>query len=59
MSKFSKKFNLTAKGILYAENGIISVENEETGELVQIASMLDDFNGKECTLTIAYNEDLE
>ena len=59
MSKFQKKYNFSAKGILYIEDGVISIENSETGELVNIIDHLDDFNGKEATLTVAYSEDIE
>ena len=58
MSKFARKYNFNAKGILYVEDGVISVENEETGELVNIPELLSDFIGKECTLTVAYAEDI-
>lgn len=59
MSKFARKYNFNAKGILYIENGVIHIENEESGELVNIVDMLTDFHGKECTLTVAYAEDVE
>lgn len=59
MSKFQKKYNFSAKGILYIEDGVISIENEETGALVNILEHLEDFSGKECTLTVAYAEDVE
>lgn len=59
MSKFQKKYNFSAKGILYIEDGVISIENEETGALVNILEHLEDFSGKECALTVAYAEDVE
>lgn len=59
MSKFQKKYNFSAKGILYIEDGVISIENSENGVLVNILDHLDDFNGKEVTLTVAYAEDVE
>lgn len=59
MSKFQKKYNFSAKGILYIEDGIIGIEHEDSGELVNIHEMLDEFIGKECTLSVAYAEDLE
>ena len=58
MSKFARKYNFNAKGILYVEDGVISVENEETGELVNIPDLLADFIGKECTISVAYAEDI-
>ena len=59
MSKFQKKYNFSAKGVLYIENNVISIENEETGELVNILDHLGDFDGKECTISVAYAEDIE
>ena len=59
MSKFQKKYNFNAKGILYIEDGIICIEHEDSGELVNIHELLGDFVGKECSLSIAYAEDIE
>lgn len=59
MSKFQKKYNFNAKGVLYVEDGVISIEHDESGELVNIPELLSDFIGKECTLTVAYAEDIE
>ena len=59
MSKFQKKCNFSANGILYVEDGVIYIENSETGALVNILNHLEDFHRKECTLTIAYTEDIE
>lgn len=58
MSKFQKKYNFNAKGILYVQDGVICVENSETGELVKIPELLDEFVGKECSLAIAYADDV-
>ena len=57
-SKFARKYNFNAKGVMYIEDGVISVENEETGELVEIHEFLNDFIGKEVTLSVAYAEDI-
>lgn len=59
MSKFARKYNFNAKGILYIEDDVIFVENSETGELVSVSELLSDFVGKECTLAVAYAEDIE
>ena len=58
MAKFSNKYNFSAKGILYVEENILSVESAETGELIPIAQFLEDFNGKECAITINYTENI-
>ena len=57
MSKINKKYTLNIKGMLYVEDDIVSVEIEDTGELMSIASFLGDFDAKECTLTVAYAEE--
>lgn len=59
MSKFNKKFTFSAKGILYIEDKNIFVEHDESGELINIADLLGDFHGKECSLSVAYAEDCE
>ena len=59
MSKVTRKYNLNIKGVLYIEDDIISVESEETGALMPVAAFAEAFNGKECTLSIAYAEDCE
>lgn len=58
MSKFQKKYNFSAKGILYIEDGVLSIEHEDSGELINIHEFLDEFHGKECTLTVAYSKEL-
>lgn len=58
MSKFQKKSSFSAKGILYVEDGQIKVENDETGELVDISEELSEFVGKECSVSVAFTEDL-
>ena len=57
MSKFQSKYTFNAKGILYIEDGVISVENSETGECVPITPFIENFNGKECAISINYAED--
>ena len=59
MSKFQKKSSFNAKGILYVEDGVLSIENEETGALVKVCDHLDEFNGHECTVAISFAEDVE
>lgn len=59
MSNFERKYNFKAKGVLYVKDGVICVENPETGELVEIAEHLADFNGKEATLQVSYGEEVE
>ena len=57
MAKFASKYSFNAKGIMYVENNILSVESGENGELIPIAQFLEDFSGKECTISINYAVD--
>jgi len=60
MSKVTKKYTISAKGILdINDEGVVSIENEETGELVSLSHLLVDFANKDVALSITYNEDYE
>ena len=56
-SKIQKKFSVSAKGIIDVTDGIVSIENEDTGELINLATLIEDFDGKDCSLSINYGED--
>lgn len=57
MSKINKKHTLNIKAILYIEDNTISFEDENTGEVIPVASLAQEFDAKECTLSIAYAEE--
>ena len=59
MSKFNKKCTVSAKGILSVNGDIIAIENTDTGELIPVATLLDDFDGRDCSITVAYAEDID
>lgn len=54
-----KKFSLSANGILDINDGIVSIENVDTGELINLSELLADFADKTVSLSVNYNEDYE
>lgn len=57
MSKINKKHTLNIKAVLYVEDNVISFEDENTGEVIPVASLAQEFDGRECSLAIAYAEE--
>ena len=57
MASFTKKYTLSAKGILSIEDNVVGIENADTGELFELKDMLSDFADKSIKLTVAYDED--
>ena len=55
----TKKFALNASGILNIENGIVSIENVDTGELINFSELLSDFADRTVKLSVNYDEDYE
>lgn len=56
-AKIQKKYQISANGILDIIDGHVSIENEDTGELVDLAELFADFAEKDVKLSIAYGED--
>lgn len=52
-----KKYNLSVQGILVVEDGTIGVEIADTGEFVDLATLLADFRDKTIKLSVSYDED--
>ena len=57
MASFTKKYTLSAKGILSIEGNIVGIENVDTGELFELKDMLSDFADKSIKLIVAYDEE--
>lgn len=55
----TKKFALNANGILNIENGIVSIENVDTGELINFSELLSDFADRMVKFGVNYDEDYE
>lgn len=54
-----KKFSLSANGILDINDGIVSIENVDTGEMISLSELLADFADRTVSLSVNYNEDYE
>ena len=57
MANIMKKYTLSAKGILSLEDGIVGLEDVDTGELINFTELLADFDGKSIKMSINYDED--
>ena len=53
----NKTYKITAKGIWSTDDDIVSIENSDTGELVQLSDLFEDFADKSVSLSINYDED--
>lgn len=58
-ASFNKNFKLSAKGVLSIDEDIVSIENPDTGELIQLSTLFEDFADKSVALSISYDEDYE
>lgn len=54
-----KKCSLDAHGILVVEDGAVSIENTNTGKLINLSELLSDFADKFVNLHVYYDEDYE
>ena len=59
MAKAAINFNykISAKGILNIEDNTVAIENPDTGELIQLSDLFEDFADKTVALSISYDED--
>lgn len=59
MAKAAINFNykINAKGILHIEDNTVAVENPDTGELISLSALFEDFADKTVALSISYDED--
>lgn len=56
---FNKSYKINAKGVLSIDDNTVAVENPDTGELVELATLFADFADKPVSITISYDEDYE
>ena len=54
-----KKYSLSADGILSIDEDAIGIENVETGELIDLRTLLADFADRPIKLSVNYSEDYE
>lgn len=58
-ASFNKTYKINARGVLSIDGDIVSVENPDTGELVQLSTLFEDFADKSVSLSINYDEDYD
>ena len=58
-SAITKKMSLSANGILVIEDDVVSIENTDTGELINLSKLLEDFADKSVKLSVAYDYDYD
>ena len=56
-SAITQKFSLTANGILAITDDGVFIENGDTGELIDLRTLLSDFADKSVKLSITYDYD--
>ena len=55
----TKKYSLSANGILAINDNGVYIESTETGELIDLRDLFSDFEDKSVKLSINYDEDYE
>lgn len=57
MGKIQRKYSISAKGTLDITDGVVSLENEDTGELINLTELFDGFQDKEVSLSLQFSEE--
>lgn len=55
----TRKYSLSASGILEVNEDGVSIENVNTGELIPLQVLLEDFDDKAVKLSVNYDEDYD
>ena len=58
-ASITKKYSLSASGILAINDTGVYIENTETGELIDFKILLSDFADRTIKLSVNYDEDYE
>ena len=58
-ASITRKYALTANGILEITDDSISIEAADTGEMMDLKDLLSDFHNKTVKISITYDEDYE
>ena len=53
----TKKYSLNADSILDIKDGVISIEIQDSGEIIDLATLLSDFADRSIKLSVNYSED--
>lgn len=56
-ASFNKTYKISAKGTLNVEDDVVSIENPDTGELIQLSNLFADFSDRQVSITINYEEE--
>lgn len=56
-ASITKKYSLSANGILCISEDGVSIENTETGEMINFKTLLSDFADRTIKLSVNYDED--
>lgn len=57
MANITKKYSINAKGILSIDDDTIGIEDVDTGEFIDFADLLADFDGRSIKMSINYDEE--
>lgn len=58
-ASITKKYSLSANGIIDITDDIVSIENPDSGELIELKVLLKDFVNRPVKLSVTYDEDYE
>lgn len=59
-SAINRNYKLSVKGTLgLDENGVVGIENADTGEFIELSKLFEDFLEKPVSMSISYDEDYE
>ena len=59
MANITRKYALNAKGILDIGQTSVGIEIPDTGEIVALSELLEDFDGRSVKLSVTYDEEYE
>ena len=58
-ASITKKYALSANGILDITDDVVAIENADSGELIDLKVLLKDFVNRPVKLSVTYDEDYE
>lgn len=58
-ASITKKYALSANGILDITDDGVAIENQDTGELIDLKTLFSDFANRAVKLSVTYDEDYE
>lgn len=55
----TKKYALSANGVLDVTDNGVYIENSDTGEMIDFKDLLEDFHNKTVKVSVTYDEDYD